>query len=141
MEVNLERAETVEPQALSLDRAGSNPSRPRSSFDPSTNKGSDASASGPRVARDQAGCASGSISRLVCLLTLQARSIGPARYTEPRDGRETMRVNGYSGSHRRSGGPTLDDISADLILGDLVQAHVGIAMLRQPALGRFVALG
>src|SRR3954451_24389559 len=59
MEVTSKERRRVEPQALSLDLAGSNPSRPRSSFDPSTNKGSDASASDPRVARDQAGCASG----------------------------------------------------------------------------------
>ena len=141
MEVTSKERRRVEPQALSLDLAGSNPSRPRSSFDPSTNKGSDASASDPRVARDQAGCASGSISRLVCFLTLQARSIGPCPLHGTARWPGALRVNGYSGSHRRSGGPTLDDISADLILGDLVQAHVGIAMLRQPALGRFVALG
>jgi hypothetical protein len=42
----------------------------------------------------------------------------------------SRRVNRHSGSER-SGGPTRDAISASLILGDLV----GIAMLRQPALG------
>jgi hypothetical protein len=61
MEVTSKERRRVEPQALSLDLAGSNPSRPHSSFDRSTNKGSDASTSDPRVARDQAGCASGSI--------------------------------------------------------------------------------
>ena len=66
-------------------------------------------------------------------MTLQARSIGPCPLHGTARWPGALRVNGYSGSHRRSGGPTLDDISTDLILGDLVQAHVGIAMLRQPA--------
>jgi hypothetical protein len=44
-------------------------------------------------------------------------------------------LNGVGRWDRSSGGAARDDIRNDFILGDLLQTHVGMTLLRQPAFG------
>ena len=59
---------------------------------------------------------------------------------EPGAARQARSVTGQGWRNANSGGTALDAIP-DFILGDVFETHIGIAMLRQPALGGIAAFG
>jgi hypothetical protein len=65
----------------------------------------------------------------------------PEDQEEPRPGAVSGldKVKGRGSWSGGSGGPSLDDIGTDFILGDVFEAHVGMGMLSQPAFGRAAA--